>query len=143
MFAGDVVEVLGGRKVLKQKISNAVELHERTRMGLPYKAFDSVRAALRLTREEAATAIGLPERTLVRRKKEKRFSAPESDKLLRLARLAALAVEILGTEEKASHWMKKINLALGSRSPFTLLDTDAGAKVVEDVLWQIAYGIVS
>lgn len=143
MSAIDVVEVLGGRKVLKGRISNAVDLHEKARAGLPYEAFDSVRMALRLTREEAAKAIGLPERTLVRRKKEKKFSPPESDRLLRLARVAALAVEILGTEEKASQWMKKVNLALGSRTPFALLDTDAGAKAVENVLWQIAYGMVS
>ena len=143
MPAADIVELLGGQKVLKRKISNAMELHERILMGLPYAAFDSVRTALRLTREEAATAIGIPERTLVRRKKEKKFTAPESDRLLRLARVAALAVQIFGTEENAAQWMKKPNFALGSRTPFELLETDAGVKAVEDVLWHIAYGIIS
>ena len=143
MPATDVIEVLGGQKVLRGKISNPMELHEKTRMGLPYAAFDAVRSTLQLTREEAARAIGVPERTLARRKKEKKLNALESDRLLRLARVGALAVEILGKEDNASQWLKRANYALGSRTPLDLLDTDAGAKGVEDVLWQIAYGIVS
>lgn len=102
-----------------------------------------MRATLRLTREEAARAIGVPERTLARRKKEKKLNALESDRLLRLARVGALAVEILGKEDNASQWLKRTNRALGSRAPLHLLDTDAGAKGVEDVLWQIAYGMMS
>ncbi len=143
MPATDIIEILGGRKVLKGKISNSMELHEKTRMGLPYAAFDAVRSMLGLSREEAAGAIGVPERTLARRKKEKKLNALESDRLLRLARVGALAVEILGKEENASQWMKRVNYALGSRKPLDLLDTDAGAKSVEDVLWQIAYGMIS
>ena len=143
MATRDVIEVLGGRKVLREKIANPLELHEKTRQGFPYAAFDSVRSTLRLTRGEAARAIGVPERTVARRKKEKRFNALESDRLLRIARVGALAVEILGNEDNASQWLKKANYALGARPPLDLLDTDAGTKSVEDVLWQIAYGIVS
>jgi putative toxin-antitoxin system antitoxin component (TIGR02293 family) len=92
-----------------------MELHEKTRLGLPYVAFDSVRSVLRLTHREAARAIGVPERTLARRKKEKKFNALESDRLLRMARVGALAVEILGNEDNAAQWLKKANYALGAR----------------------------
>ena len=67
----------------------------------------------------------------------------ESDRLYRLARIVALAKHYLGNEEAAHRWLKRPNRALGGRTPLALIDTELGARAVENVLGRIAYGGVS
>lgn len=87
--------------------------------------------------------VGLPARTLARRKKERRLRADESDRLLRLARVAAVAEDVLGAQDKAGRWLQKPNRALGGIAPLDLLDTDLGAEEVVTVLGRIEHGVYS
>jgi putative toxin-antitoxin system antitoxin component (TIGR02293 family) len=87
--------------------------------------------------------LHLPPRTLARRKRERRLRADESDRLFRLGRIAALAEEVLGSREKASRWLHRPNPALGRVIPLRHLDTDLGARQVEDLLLRIAHGVYS
>ena len=66
-----------------------------------------------------------------------------ADRLYRLARIVALAKHYLGNEEIATRWLKQPNRALGGRAPLALIDTEVGARSVENVLGRIAYGGVS
>jgi len=54
-----------------------------------------------------------------------------------------LAKQHIGDGETATRWLKRSNRALGGRSPLELVDTELGARSVEDVLGRIAYGGVS
>lgn len=65
----------------------------------------------------------------------------ESERRARLERATALATETLGSADKAHRWLRTANRALGDVSPMALLDTDAGALVVEQVLGRITHGI--
>jgi putative toxin-antitoxin system antitoxin component (TIGR02293 family) len=67
----------------------------------------------------------------------------ESDRLYRLARTIARMEEILGSREKAEVWLREPNRVLGMQTPLDLLDTDEGAKRVEDVLIRIEHGVFS
>jgi putative toxin-antitoxin system antitoxin component (TIGR02293 family) len=60
-----------------------------------------------------------------------------------MARVYANAVEMIGDREKATAWLGTPNRALGGDRPLDLLDTDLGARMVEDILGRIAYGIYS
>ncbi len=64
----------------------------------------------------------------------------ESDRLYRLARIVALAKYYLGDNQLAMQWLKRPNRALGGKIPLELLDTEPGAKMVENILGRIAYG---
>ena len=92
---------------------------------------------------ELAPILNLSPRTLARRKKERRFRSDESDRIFRLGRVAALAEETLGDRSKAGLWLRTRNAALGGEAPLSHLDTDLGARQVEDVLLRIAHGVVS
>jgi putative toxin-antitoxin system antitoxin component (TIGR02293 family) len=138
-----VLETLGGPRVLKHKGPAAAELREHVRTGLPYASLEAVASRFDLAREELSAVLHLPLRTLARRKRERRLRADESDRLFRLARIAALGVEVLGSREKASRWLHRPNRALGDAVPLLLLDTDPGARHVEDVLLRIAHGVHS
>jgi len=76
---------------------------------------------------------------LQRRRSGGRLAPFESDRLYRLARIVALAQESLGSHERAVHWLNHPNRALGSVAPVTTLDTELGARQVENVLGRIAF----
>ena len=73
----------------------------------------------------------------------RRLDAHESDRLYRVARVAAHAFDVFGTEDNAATWLRRPNRALGGEAPIHLLDTDVGARQVEDTLGRLEHGIVS
>ena len=85
----------------------------------------------------------VPERTLARRQKQARLTADESDRVVRVARVMANAIQVLGSREKAAQWLRSPNRALDATAPISLLDTDIGAQQVGEILGRIEYGIYS
>ena len=139
----DVAEVLGGRKTLKKPIFRFEDLLDAIRSGLPFASLEAIIEKLQLSISEAATVLGIPERTLARRKKEKKLLPNESDRVMRLARVYAHAIEVFETEDDATGWFKDRVRALGGRRPLDLLDTDIGVQRVDAVLTRIQYGVYS
>ena len=138
-----VADALGGSKVLKIRVRTPEDLIEAIRIGLSYASFDAVRVRFDIKTELMTRLLDLPARTLARRKHEKRFHAAESDRLVRLARIGALAEDTLGSTRKAARWLQAPNRALAGDAPLVRLDTDVGAHEVEDLLLRIAYGVYS
>jgi putative toxin-antitoxin system antitoxin component (TIGR02293 family) len=138
-----IADALGGSRVLKIRVRTPEDLIEATRAGLSYESFDAVRVRFAIKTELMTRLLDLPARTLARRKHEKRFHAAESDRLVRLARIGALAEETLGSAQKAARWLQAPNRALAGEAPIARLDTDVGAREVEDLLLRIAYGVYS
>ena len=143
MTAATVESLLGGKGVLKARPRSSLDWIAIVREGLPARVLDALAANLRLTRGELAAALGIAERTLARRRKEGIFTAEESAKLLRLARVARRAAEVFEKSELALDWLKRPNRALGGERPLDLLDTDIGAENVLDVLGRIEHGVFS
>ncbi len=139
----NIVDLLGGPGILDDSTSSPESLRQRIRDGLPYTALETLMQKLGLRREEISVTLALPLRTFSRRRQERRLRPDESDRLFRLARIAARAVEIIGSEEKVSLWLHRSNRALGSQTPLSLLDTDLGACQVEQVLGRIEHGVYS
>ena len=138
-----IYEALGGKKVLKEPASHYGALIDHVRSGLPYAAVEAVAERFEIPKDDLLRILHLPLRTLARRKKERMLRADESDRLLRLGRIAAMAEEVLGTPAKAAAWLRNPNRALGGPRPLDRLDTDLGARQVEQILGRIAHGIYS
>ena len=139
-----VIEALGGPKVFKGRTApTATELRDRVRTGLPYQSLESIRERLKLSLPEAAVVLNVLLRTLARRRHGRKLDAGESDRLYRLARIAGQAVAVLGTNEKAAAWLRRPNRSLNGELPLALMDTDLGARQIEDVLGRIQHGVVS
>jgi putative toxin-antitoxin system antitoxin component (TIGR02293 family) len=96
-----------------------------------------------LTLKELADALDLSPRSLQRRRRSGRLARFESDRLYRLARIVALAQQSLGDRQSAARWLKRSNRALGGAAPISAMDTELGARQVENVLGRIAYGGIS
>ena len=136
-----IVQTLGGPKLVKA--ATLEDLRARRKSGLPYASLDAVSSAYAISASDLGKILDLPPRTMARRKKERRLHADESDRLMRLGRIAALAEEALGTREKATRWLHEPNAALGDETPLRHLDSDLGARQVEDVLVRISHGVYS
>jgi len=67
----------------------------------------------------------------------------EDGQAARLARVLCIAKDTLGSLENAKGWMRQENRALGWLTPMSLLDTDLGTRIVQDLLGRIEHGIIS
>lgn len=97
-------------------------------------------AALGLQRAEI-DAVVIASRTLQhRRSRRERLTPEESDRVLRVLRALSQAAVVYGSRERALAWMRTPHPRLNGRSPLTLLKTDTGSRMVEELLVQIDEG---
>jgi putative toxin-antitoxin system antitoxin component (TIGR02293 family) len=137
-----VIRELGGERTLGRAMTSDRDLREAIRDGFPHAVLEELMRASGLTLKELADALDLSSRSLQRRR-HGRLARFESDRLYRLARLLALARENLGDAARASRWLKRANHALGGVAPIAAIDTELGARQVENLLGRIAYGGIS
>jgi len=145
MGSRDVAAVLGGRKVLGKKVSGAMDLARLVERGFPERVLDRVKSALGLTDREAARTLKISEKTIGRLRGAplRRLSPATSDRLYRIARLFALAEEVLESADAARDWLREPQASLGNRIPLELMGTEAGAREVEDLLLRIEHSVLS
>lgn len=94
-----------------------------------------------LTFTEVSEIVISP-RTLKHRKaRGERLSDEETDRLVRVARIVALANNVFGDPRKALLWLRTESERMGGRRPLSMLRTDAGGRLVESRLWQLDEGI--
>jgi putative toxin-antitoxin system antitoxin component (TIGR02293 family) len=138
-----VIDELGGRQTLGRTLASEDDMRQAIREGFPPAVVEELMRSSGLTLRELADALDLSPRSLQRRRTSGRLARYESDRLYRLARIVALADEFLGDHDKAIRWLKRPNRALGGIAPVAALDTELGARQVENILGRIAYGGVS
>jgi putative toxin-antitoxin system antitoxin component (TIGR02293 family) len=89
-------------------------------------------------------ALVVPKRTLARRQKRRELlTVEETDKAIRLARVAELAEHVFADRTKAHRWLRKPKSALDRATPLAYLASEAGARLVEEMLYRIDSGIIS
>lgn len=137
----NVETLLGGRGVLRATPHSTQDWIGVIRRGIPAGAVEALTKTIKVSHAELARALGIPERTLARRKREGILSSDESAKLLRLARAVGRANEVFEDPEVALHWLKAPNAALSGASPLSILDTEIGAESVLDTLGRIEHGV--
>jgi putative toxin-antitoxin system antitoxin component (TIGR02293 family) len=119
---------------------SGIALVEATERGLPLEEVAELRSC-GLTFAEVGEIV-VPPRTLKHRQaRGQRLTAEESERLLRVRKILALADRIFGDHDKALHWLRMPDPRWNDRSGLSLLKTESGAKFVENVLWQIDEGM--
>lgn len=127
----------------RKSVQTSMDVVQQVRKGLSFKIVEDMCAELGLTQTQFSTSLGLNIRTLSRRKKEKKLHADESDKVYRLAKIYAFAIEVLEDKKLAIQWLNTPKIPLGGVTPLSLLDTAAGVQEVEHLLQRIEYGVLS
>lgn len=128
------------RRPKTSKVDAGLDWISLIKNGLPVATVDLLSTSLKLPKQDIITVLRIPNRTFSRRS---RLEATESDRFYRLARILTQTEETLGSIERAREWLKTKNRALGNQIPFDLLDTDFGARQVEEILVRINHGMIS
>lgn len=86
----------------------------------------------------------VPKRTLARRRADHEpLTIEETDKALRLYRIAKQAFRVFGDPAKAHRWLRKPKHALNGNTPVAFLASEEGARKVEEMLHRIDYGMAA
>jgi len=94
-----------------------------------------------LTFTEVSEIVISP-RTLKHRKaRGETLSPEETDRVVRVARIIALADHVFGNHEKALAWLRLPDERINNRTPLSMLRTESGGRLVESMLWQIDDGV--
>jgi len=116
-------------------------LVERVRAGFPFPELEALRVRLGMTLHEAAGLAGIPGRTLARRRQAGRLDPSESERVLRIERLFALATQLLRDGDRARDWLKSPKAALAGHTPLDYADTEVGAREVEHLIGRLRHGV--
>lgn len=137
ILIGQIARMLG----LKAPVASDLELARQVEQGLPVSSIDSLREDAQLE-SEVIYKLVLNRRTLSRRQAEKALEPDESDRVVRLARIIALARQTFpGAPDYAEQWLREPKRRLEGRTPLDLLATESGARVVEEMLLQTQEGV--
>ncbi|TRW48912.1 DUF2384 domain-containing protein [Aliidiomarina halalkaliphila] len=92
------------------------------------------------SRDETSWIIS-PRAISERIRSQKMLTVDESAKVIRLARLAALAENVFGGPEKARRWLSKSKRKLNGLTPLEATKDEFGARVVTQMLIEIDSGM--
>jgi len=141
--AGLIAEMLGGTQVLKHRIRQDSELEAVVREGIPAQAVRRLAEKTDTTLSALQAVTRIDRSTYARRARSRaKLKTDESDRIVRVARIAALAIEAMGREDGLA-WLHEPNRALGERLPISLLETEVGARQVEQIIGRIEHGVFS
>lgn len=129
---------LGARSILRSDADLVALVEER----LPVAAMSALLEYGILEKEIYSVII--PRRTLQhRRTRKEKLSREESDRAVRLARLAALTEKIFGDHKNGMHWLRSPKKRFHGRTPMAMLETEAGSRLVEETLYLIDEGMAA
>jgi putative toxin-antitoxin system antitoxin component (TIGR02293 family) len=134
-----VYRKLGGHAALGERVNSEADLARLVLHRIPLRVLSHV--------ERGGFSKGDIERYIIpartqrhRRQKRERLSVEESDRVVRLMRIQALAEDVFGDAGKAGRWLRETLGILGGHAPLELAQTESGARVVEDLLAKIDWG---
>lgn len=91
--------------------------------------------------KDMASLLNISYKTFARKKPADKMDALTSSLTIEIANVIADGVTTFGSLQKFRSWLQKPNRALAGSSPFSLLNTPTGIKMVQNVLGRINEGI--
>jgi len=138
----EIIKTLGGRSVFGVG-SGRIDLLAELERGLPVRAYAALVKVLGLTAAEEDHLLQVSLRTRLRWKERRRIDPATSDRIVRIARILALATDVLENQAHALAWLREPSDALDGRTPLQAIGSDFGAERVTNLLHQMEYGVYS
>ena len=126
-----------------QSASAQLKLINRIREGFSVKAVEQSASEIGLTMADLSQFGVVAPRTLSHARRAGRISSTQSDRIARFFSLFSIAVHTFGSAERARGWLSRPTSALDNQTPMSLLDTQTGTRLVEDLLRRIDYGLAT
>jgi putative toxin-antitoxin system antitoxin component (TIGR02293 family) len=125
------------------KTSSDLTLVERARQGISKKTLLKISETSGLSLKELSGLLPVSLRTIQRYKENDRLEPGISERALLITEVLGRGMEVFKSVGKLQHWLHTPAVALGNRTPISLLDTSFGARMVTDLLGRIEYGVYS
>lgn len=120
------------------------DLVRQVERGFSFTNLESFAAVTGLPVGSIASVLGIPERTLARRRATGRFTMEESERLLRIATVFEQAAQLFeGDVAGAITWLTSPKKALGHETPLEYSRTELGAREVENLIGRLEHGVFS
>jgi putative toxin-antitoxin system antitoxin component (TIGR02293 family) len=120
------------------------DLMEQIELGFSFDTLLRLEANSGVSLALLASVIGIPERTLARRRAAGTLEQDESERLLRVATLFEKCVELFeGDVSAAVRWLTSPKRALNEQTPLLYARTELGAREVEDLIGRVDHGVFS
>ncbi len=112
------------------------------RSGFPFRLLVRFVKTSGLSIETISRVVEIPARTLLRRKASGKLTKPESERLLRLSLVFEKTVNLFeGDADAARAWLNRPSKALGGETPLLAVETEIGARQVEDLIGRLEHGV--
>lgn len=123
--------------------SDGVALLGQINEGLDGKVAGLIVDWAQITQNDLRKMSGIPSTTFSRSLKA-RFSADQSERLVRIIRVIDRAVELFeGNKEEAQKWLNEPNRALSWKVPAELMASETGAYEVMKLITRLEHGVYS
>jgi putative toxin-antitoxin system antitoxin component (TIGR02293 family) len=130
---------LGGRQALGVEVASESDLARLVHQGLHSSVLGHIERA-GFSKLEIEYFI-IPARTLRHRKaKREPLTLDESDRVVRLTRIQAMAEDVFGDAANANRWLREPLGVLDGKSPLEVTRSEAGARLIEQILAKIDWG---
>jgi len=123
-------------------LSNKLLMVQAIRKGIPFSMFRLIQIVTPFSLNDWADYLNISGKSLMRYSQQgKRFKPIHSEKIIELAEVSNLGLEVFQDSEKFKLWLETPNFALGNYKPFDLLKNSYGKAMVVSELTRINYGI--
>ena len=127
----------------KESQMTSLEKMDAARVGVSKKDLENLKAKTKLDYDKLAKALSVTRATLINKKRQEKFNASLSERIIGLADIYSYGYEVFEDEERFNRWVLEPNQALNGKTPFELLDNQFGREEVRNIIGRIAYGVYS
>ena len=113
------------------------------RLGISKKDLEDLKAKTRLDYDKLASALSVTRATLINKKKQEKFNAALSERIISLADIYSYGYEVFEDEDRFNKWMFRPNQALGGKLPYEFIDNQFGREEIKNIIGRIDYGVYS
>jgi putative toxin-antitoxin system antitoxin component (TIGR02293 family) len=117
-----------------------LDMAEKIENGLSLDQVQRLRDA-GLTFSEVSELVISPRTLKHRKSRSETLSPEEAERALRVSRLLSRAEDVFGEMEPALIWLRAPSDKLNGRTPLSMLRTEPGGSLVDEMLWQIEEGM--
>lgn len=130
---------------LQDFLSNKMLVVSAIRKGFTFSLFEQIQKSLPFTETDWDGFLDVSTKTLQRYKQAKQhlFKSSHTEKIIAIAEVTDLGLEVFGIMEKFKLWLETPSYALGNYKPFELLKDAYGIELVVAELVRINHGVLA
>ncbi len=111
------------------------------REGIKKRQVLQLREAMNVGSAEFAQLLNVDQKTISLKTQSDRFNPRVTERALEMARVYELGLSVFNDQDKFYSWLQKPLSQFQGKTPYSFLDTNEGAELVENALLRIEHGV--